>query len=226
MDPKKEVELLLHFLSIRTDETKVGKFGQLSNSDWDDIIQQSVRHGVAPLLYQRLKTLNPSANITASIVQRLREIYLRSAWENTRLYHELSKVLSLLQNDGIPVIVLKGAALAETAYQNIALRPMGDVDLLVKKEDLYRTEITLLSLGYAVPKRYLRKKLDEKSHHHLPPYVKENRIMVEVHWNIFIKRYWQFLWRLTKRDKAILSEFKQAVAQKRQAEILERWLTS
>jgi hypothetical protein len=58
---------------------------------------------------------------------------LYSALRNMRRCHELSKVLRILQNDGIPVIVLKGAALAEVVYGNIALRSMSDVDLLVKK---------------------------------------------------------------------------------------------
>lgn len=148
MDKKTESELLLYCLNIGTDETKAGKLEQLSTSDWDGVIQQSVRHGVAPLLYQRLEKLGPSANIPDSIVQRLRGIYLHSVVRNTLLYHELSKVLGILQNDGIPVIVLKGAALAELIYQNIALRPMSDVDLLVKGKDIWKIDKVLSQLGY------------------------------------------------------------------------------
>jgi len=184
MDGKTEGELLLYCLGIRTDEIRAAKLERLSTADWDEFIQQSVRHGVTPLLYQRLETLGSSTNIPAGIVQRLREIYLHSAARNMRLYHELEKVFRILQNEDIPVILLKGVALAETVYQNRALRSMGDVDFLVKKEDLYRTEITLLNLGYTVPERYLKIKWDEKNHHHLAPYVKENGIMVEVHRNI------------------------------------------
>jgi len=44
--------------------------------------------------------------------------------------------------------VLKGAALAELIYQNIALRPMGDVDLLVKGKDIWRVDELLSQLGY------------------------------------------------------------------------------
>jgi len=183
MDGKTEGDLLLYCLGIGTDEIKFARLEQLSSSDWDDVIQQSVRHGITPLLYQRLKALSPSANIPDSIVQKLQEIYLHNAARNMRLYHELSTVLKILQNEDIPVIVLKGAALAETVYQNIALRPMGDVDLLVKKEDLHRAETTLLNLGYVIPEIYLEKKdWYWKEHHHLTPYLKN--ITIEVHWNI------------------------------------------
>ncbi|MBC8236182.1 nucleotidyltransferase family protein [bacterium] len=161
---------------METDEKKAGKLEQLSTPNWDGVIQQSIRHSITPLLYQRLETLGPSTNIPASVEQKLREIYIHSAARNMRLYHELSKVLRILQNDDIPVIVLKGAALAETVYQNIALRPMGDVDLLVKKEDLYRTETALLNLGYVFYK--------ENNYHFKQHYEGEKRIAIEIHWNI------------------------------------------
>jgi len=146
MDKKTEGELLLYCLGIGTDETRAAKLEKLSTSDWDGVIQQS--SSVTPLLYQRLRTLSPSANIPGSVVQKLRERYLHNLERNTCLYHELSKVLRILQNNGIPVIVLKGAALAELIYQDIALRPMRDVDLLVKGKDIWRIDKVLSQLGY------------------------------------------------------------------------------
>ncbi|MBM3749312.1 MAG: nucleotidyltransferase family protein, partial [Acidobacteria bacterium] len=53
---------------------------------------------------------------------------------------------------GLPVIVLKGAALAATIYPSIALRPMGDVDLLVPKDRLDQAVAAVRALGY-VPQR-------------------------------------------------------------------------
>lgn len=148
MDEKTEDDLLLYCLNMGTDEIRAAKLEQLSTSDWDGVIQQSVRRGVTPLLYHRFRTTSTSAYIPTRVMQRLREIYLYSVRENMRLYHELSKVLKILQNDGIPVIVLKGAALAELIYQDIALRPMSDVDLLVKGKDWRRIDKVLSQLGY------------------------------------------------------------------------------
>jgi len=48
---------------------------------------------------------------------------------NLLLYHELPRILKVLSP--LPVIVLKGAALAATIYHRIGLRTMGDLDLLV-----------------------------------------------------------------------------------------------
>lgn len=162
MDQKTAAELLCYCLSMETGTIRTGKLKQLSVSDWEHIIRQSIRHGVAPLLYQRLKTHSSGTSIPADITQQLREMYLRSAADSMRRYHQLSKVLTLLQNEGIPVIVLKGAHLAQVVYGNPALRPMADVDLLFRKEDLARGQQRLLKAGY----------------------LSHDRLFLDIHWNI------------------------------------------
>jgi len=52
---------------------------------------------------------------------------------DARNYAELGQLLRSLKDRGVEVIVLKGAALAETVWKNIALRPMADMDLLVDR---------------------------------------------------------------------------------------------
>jgi hypothetical protein len=58
------------------------------------------------------------------------------------LYQELQTVLKTFKfrAASIAVIALKGAFLAELVYENIGLRAIGDVDLLVKKEDLEKVQ--------------------------------------------------------------------------------------
>lgn len=103
----------------------------LTDEGWTALIEMATRHGVAPLLYQRLKTPNLVGCISHEVLDRLRGVYLNTAACNVRLYEELRPLLLALRAAGIPVIVLKGAYLAEQVYRNIALRPMSDIDLLV-----------------------------------------------------------------------------------------------
>ncbi|MBM3166611.1 MAG: nucleotidyltransferase family protein [Chloroflexi bacterium] len=183
MDQRTAGELLLYCLGMGTDETRAARLEQLSTSDWDDLIQQSARHGATPLLYRRFTTNSTNTHIPTTVMQRLREIYLYSAKENIRLYHELAKVLKTLQNDGIPVIALKGACLAEVVYGNIALRPMGDVDLLVRRTDLSRVEEKLLEMGYGSPEHPSIEEQCEKAQH-LVGFTKPEAILIEIHWTI------------------------------------------
>ena len=67
---------------------------------------------------------------------------------NIIIYDELKEILTVLNSAGVKVIVIAGAALAETVYPNIGLRPMSDIDLLVHKTDLSRIEQALNRIGY------------------------------------------------------------------------------
>jgi hypothetical protein len=106
--------------------------------------------------------------------KRLKEFYYGNAARNAILYSELRKVLSALQTEGIDVIVLKGAALAQTVYSSIALRPMADIDLLVRKEKVTDVEQKMLDLGYTCLQR----------NRYQAAFRRKSRITVEIHWHI------------------------------------------
>lgn len=63
--------------------------------------------------------------------EKLRGIH-RQAWvRNHWLFHQVRPLLERLAGAGIPVMVLKGAALALRVYPDAGSRPMRDVDLMV-----------------------------------------------------------------------------------------------
>lgn len=186
MDRSRTDELLLYCLRVVSDEAGDRTLEALSSPDWDALIEESDRYDVAPLLYHRLRIFHSDIPIPANAMARLRHIYLQSAGRGMHLYHELGKVLGLLRHANIPVIVLKGAHLAELVYGNIALRPMGDVDVLVHKDDLMRVEEALLGMGYA-PAECHRQIAEDNCHfvYGLP----NRELFVEVHWNFLSSNY-------------------------------------
>jgi hypothetical protein len=74
--------------------------------------------------------------------------YYATAARNILIYDDLVRALRVLNDAGVPVIVLKGAALAETIYPNIAHRPMGDADLLVRPGDRDHARAAFEAAGY------------------------------------------------------------------------------
>ncbi|TGO02861.1 hypothetical protein PN36_17935 [Candidatus Thiomargarita nelsonii] len=177
-------KLLLDCLHCREiDETRTAELNELRTADWESLVQFAVKQSVAPLLYHRLKTVYPKANIPASLKQNLQKFYLASVMRNTHLYSELSEVLKALRNEDIPVILLKGAHLAQTIYGNTVLRSMCDVDILIKKTDLLKAEEKLLEMGYSSSRE---DDIDVAcaKHHHLPPLVKQGSAPIEIHWTI------------------------------------------
>jgi hypothetical protein len=186
MDQTQIHELLLYCLRVVPDEKGDGRLESLSSSDWNVFIKLSGRHGVAPLLYHRLRTFHSDIPIPANVMARLRHIYLQSAGRGMHLYHKLGKVLGPLRHANIPVIVLKGAHLAQLVYDNIALRPMSDVDILVHKNDVMRVEAALLGIGLA-PAEYNR--LIAKDNCEFEYGLPNRKVFVEVHWEFLPSTY-------------------------------------
>ncbi len=173
-------DLLLHCLR---EEPDASRLEQLTESDWHDLIKQARSHAVLYLLNHRLKTRNLDRLIPADILKTIRTEYFECAWRNNNLYNDLSKILKALQQENIPVILLKGAHLAQIVYSNIALRPMSDIDILVKKNDLPKAKKLLLGLGYS-PFNEIDIATACASSQHLPPMVKQDAPPVELHWTI------------------------------------------
>ena len=117
--------------------------------DWAALGQCAWDEGVALLWYSlvRGRDLAPPALET-----ELQAAYRENALRNTALFCERDRVLRELRSDGIDVILLKGAALAESVYGDIALRPMSDIDLLVQPGEVIAVLKRLARAGYLLVK--------------------------------------------------------------------------
>jgi hypothetical protein len=121
----------------------------LSESDWTAVIDLAALHGVLPLLYERLTTGACPPAVPKRVLQQLRDGFLMNGAKNALLFNELAQVLKALEQANIPVIVLKGAHLAASVYNHMAVRTMGDIDLMVGRNDLEKSLSRLGDLGYA-----------------------------------------------------------------------------
>ena len=182
MNEQGERELLLACLSESRGQASVSRLEGLGIEDWVGIVRRAVRCRVAPLLHHRLRDLSPGVAIPTSTRRELRDIYFFNAGRNLYFYNELAEIAALLRKENVPVIVLKGAYLAEAVYARRGLRQMGDLDLLVKATDLARVEKRMLELGFSPDP------LNQTEHaelcSHLAYIRPEMGLLVEVHWDI------------------------------------------
>jgi hypothetical protein len=122
---------------------------QINKIDWDCFLRKAREEGIAPIVFLMLPGIViDKNNIPDYVTDELKKDYYLSAKKNILTLNVLGNILNVFNKAGLKVIVLKGAALAETVYGNLALRSMSDVDLLVKKEDLYQINEQLKGLGY------------------------------------------------------------------------------
>jgi len=175
------IDLLLDCLG-RKDSAEIAPGVEgLSDAEWQQLVELARSHGVIPLLYSRLKSLHSEGGIAAEIFSQLHNEYLKSGGRNTLLYNGLAEILQAFTDAGIPVIVIKGAYLAENVYKDISLRPMQDIDILLRKDDLQQGEKTLKKLGYSAYRDFLPG-VDTDDYQHLLPMRRGNAAPVEVLW--------------------------------------------
>jgi hypothetical protein len=154
-----------------------------SKWDWDALVELAVRQDVAPALHARLR--EGGVAVPALAAERLHESYLASAARNMRLLHERDRVLNALKAAKVRVVPIKGASLAEDLYGDAALRPMGDVDLWVRRPDVGAACAAMQPLGYSAVGKADRPPALQDALMGETQMFGPGGTLVELHWSIF-----------------------------------------
>lgn len=142
------------------------------------------------LLYSNLKALCPDA-VPEATLNELQDHFNTNAARNLFVTHELLILLDLFDRHGIQAIPFKGPTLAASAYGDLCLRTFGDLDILVRKQDVLVAEDLLISQGYC-PKPPIESasKTDDLEWMNADSFVSEDRrIGIDLHWEIAEKFY-------------------------------------
>lgn len=135
-------------------------------------------HGVAGLLRERFGAAVPPA-LREALQQHAR---LAAAVELIRR-RELAQVLSVLAAAGVPVVLLKGTALAHTVYPQPYTRPSVDADLMVAPQARGCARDVLASLGYRTT-AFQGGDLVNAQAAYWRPLTPEVTLLLDVHWRI------------------------------------------
>ncbi len=139
-------------------------------TDFEALYEEAKVQCVQPLVYDFLgksgvKITPPELN--AKWWQEVGRLLLR----NKQLRTAQKEAIALLEQAGIPCVVLKGTS-AAAAYPDAALRVLGDIDILVEPERQLDAVAVLQDAGYGEVR-------DEEHHCHLT--IAKKGISVEVH---------------------------------------------
>lgn len=161
-----EEQLLLHCCSFASGAQKAAEQHReivqlLSGAiDWSYFARLCEWHCMMPRAYSELRRRFAS-HLPREILERMGKEYSRNALRNQLLAKELVKLVQVLEGVGVPVIALKGPALAIEAFGDIALRQFGDLDLLIP-ESAFRAAVDALeSEGYR-PRRFRKSKKESE----------------------------------------------------------------
>ncbi|MGH2537182.1 MAG: nucleotidyltransferase domain-containing protein [Candidatus Promineifilaceae bacterium] len=149
---------------------------------WQSLADLSLRLELGPLLYPLLRDLE-GRHVPPGLLQALRAAHHGSAGAQLLAQAELDYLLPALAAAGVPVIVLKGAALAHAIYPQPAWRPMGDVDLLLPFDCLPQAREVLQAAGYG-PRQPPPSPNPEGLFWTQEAWLKPNALPLELHWQL------------------------------------------
>ncbi|MFB6230873.1 MAG: nucleotidyltransferase family protein [Salinibacter sp.] len=145
MNWSSEIELLLCCARTQINDETAAQIQNLARDplDWSSVLQLADEHMVLPLLHQALDEVVPDA-VPPAVQDRLRTAFHANVRNNLLLTHELMDLLALFDEHDIPAVPFKGPVAAASVYDDLHLRPFGDLDLLVSLEDVTRAQTLLL----------------------------------------------------------------------------------
>ncbi len=114
--------------------------------DWSAFVALADQHKVIPLAS---RSLSETKQVSGKDLEELRVREHANTQRAIWLTSELVRIVAHLQDHGIPVLPYKGPVLAHLLYGDVAMRQFGDLDLLLRTEDVDRALQALSGLGYS-----------------------------------------------------------------------------
>ena len=182
-----EIELLLCCARVNIPSATQNQIRQLLQSgiNWPLFIELASIHGLLPLAHRHLSALAAST-IPKDILIQLWIHHERTLHRNQSMAKELLFILRTLEADTIPAIAFKGPALAVEAYDDLALREFGDLDILLRPQDVLRACSLLERHGYTTEYNLTpeakRAFLRSKVHNCISMTHPDRKIKIELHW--------------------------------------------
>lgn len=105
-------------------------------------------HGISPLIYKIFEYHQVLEDLDQSFRSYITDQYLQNRLRIIRIQEILQTLLSQANLHNIPVMPLKGSILINSYYQDPAIRPMADIDLLIYPQDYDRLGQLLQEMEY------------------------------------------------------------------------------
>ena len=141
------------------------------------------RHGIAPLLWQTIRTRGPtlvSGDVAVAVEARCRAIAQANLWR----MGALQEILAACAAADIRVLTFKGPTLGVLAFGDLARREFVDLDLLVPAPDVVAAWECLEGLGYIAspPLTAAQRSVHARTGHQQAFVHGASRLAVELHW--------------------------------------------
>jgi hypothetical protein len=129
-----------------------------------------------PLWCETLSKNDAASLFSENFIDKLKKIAMLITARYMGQQHTLETTAKILQSANIPYAVFKGANIREQIYNNPAVRPSDDIDILVSKADKTNAIKTLVDAGFTFHP-------DPENISHESTLTK-NGVKIDLHWDI------------------------------------------
>lgn len=175
---------LLHAILDKSSEATLSHFESWSSSiNFEEIEGGSYR--LIPALYKKISLLKPDF----AHKNRMKGIYRYFLYKNNSIIHNGLTLLGSFNENNIDCILLKGAALIAAYYGEPALRPMNDLDILVRREDAQKAFSLMEELGWH--SKHNKKFLTQFKRTNGIAMSNGNGFETDLHWDVVAQSWWK-----------------------------------
>lgn len=150
--------------------------------DWDKLIQYFKENSLIPLFYHHLAFHELIHSLPSEQFKKIKNLREQLIFRNLKILNTFKQLHKTLIRYNIEHIALKGTVLADLLYKDIGLRPMVDIDILIRPNDVPKIDM-IMNQWNAKSLKEGNIKFIRKKHRHIPGFI-YNGVLIEFHTNI------------------------------------------
>ena len=157
----------------------------LSSNEWEELTLTAVEYRLGTQLLQNLNRFGVVLlQIPESARDRLVALTRSNVQRNLVRQFQLRDLANACDDADIPFLIMKGLWLVELAYRDVSMRDSGDIDVLVRADDMPRFTRILSGLGYVLPAGVEDIREVASSRHEFDVVHPKRSTSLDVHWAI------------------------------------------
>jgi len=155
-----------------------------SEEDWHHISDLARLHGVIPFLFHRVQSLGIS--LPTKLEKEWLGYYLYQIAEENKALRQIKELKNILDHEGIPSILLKGASAMLRLYPQPGLRTFVDLDILIPADRVpqFKQAMTVAGCKPLSARNSPEDEELQKFDGHLDPLWREEGFAIEPHLSI------------------------------------------
>ncbi len=185
---------ILEFIKTAFSNAAPGTLEQYFKKSRPDALNRLVKqHGLAGFFLKQAASPGMPVKLPAAMLEEWKRCAGQTALQNAMIENESVRIFEYLNRNNVDYALLKGFAYAEELYGGRHLRPVGDLDILIKKNDYPGLKSFLLEKGFSckVPREFQDSrqkwiKKQESSRNEMGFWKKKGifTFYTDVHWDI------------------------------------------